>query len=300
MKTRRDFLKTSAGAALALAGCRMPAAERADAQAVEPPYANTVRDRLWMWGHGGVAFDAPRVTNNIPAGTVVEMNDACRDMGIPNVCVCRYAGLPKEEDCDAYLATFKDIRRIAFSVVDGADGTWRQKFELAKRLRKVHPKLGTVWLDDFFTPQSLSRPEDIHAFRRELDREGLRLATVLYPDQEGVKPEFKGLLDLCDQISVWTWHSKNIPAMKDDLRKVRDLVGPEKAILMGVYMWDFADEHAIPDELMHQQLATAHDVMFGGEVSGLLFHPTSIVRRPVRAVEIARKWIAENGECELS
>ena len=32
---------------------------------------------------------------------------------------------------------------------------------------------------------------------------------------------------------------------------------------------------------------------------GLVFHPTSIVNRKLSSIEIARKWIAENGEKEL-
>ena len=52
------------------------------------------------------------------------------------------------------------LRRLGLrTIVDGAGGNWREKYELAKRLRTDNPNLGTVWLDDYFTPQTLSRPE---------------------------------------------------------------------------------------------------------------------------------------------
>lgn len=290
---RREFLALAGSAALG--GCRMLGGVRNDAGAVVPAYENTVRDRLWMWGHGGRAFDKPRATANIPPAEPIEMNDACRYLGIPNVCVCRYANLPKAEDCAAYLKTFKDIKRIAFSIVDGAAGTWREKYALAKSLRRDNPNLGTVWLDDFFTPQKLSRPEDLPAFRKMLDDDGFRLASVLYPDQEGIKPEFKPMLSLCDQISVWFWHAKNIPAMKENIRRVRDLVGPEKALIMGVYMWDFGASAPVSDRLMRQQLETGGELMTEGQLSGLVFHPTSLVSRKLSSVEISRRWIADNG-----
>ena len=35
------------------------------------------------------------------------------------------------------------------------------------------------------------------------------------------------------------------------------------------------------------------------QLSGLVFHPTSLVNRKLSSIEIARKWIAENGEKEL-
>ena len=300
---RRSFIKTGAGALLA-AG--VPSVARSqqvatlpDADVAVPPYENTIRDRLWMWGHGGIAFDKPRNTYDIPTAPPIEMNEACRYMGIPNVCVCRYVGLPEAKDCSAYLKTFKDIKRIALSIVDSAGGTWREKYELAKKLRKENPNLGTVWLDDFFRPMKMSRPDDIHAFRRELDADGFKLACVLYPDSDGIKQEFKKVLDLCDQISVWFWHAKNIPTMKASIRKLRDLVGPKKALIMGIYMWDFGDRRPVPDDLMRQQLATGRELMAERQLSGLVFHPTSLVNRKLSSIEIARKWIAENGEKEL-
>ncbi|MBR2983599.1 MAG: hypothetical protein IKC80_10290 [Kiritimatiellae bacterium] len=297
MQTRRDFVGKLAGAGALAAlggGCRVFAGAD-DSPAVSPPYEDVIRDRLWMWGHGGAAFDKPRHTAGIPPAEPIEMNDACRYLGIPNVCVCRYANLPKAEDCAAYLKTFKDIKRIAFSVVDGAEGSWRSKYELAKALRKDNPNLTTVWLDDFFTPQSLSRPEDLVEFRRTLDNDGFKLASVLYPDQEGIKPEFKDMLSLCDQISVWFWYARNIPGMKDDIRKVRDLVGPEKALIMGVYMWDFGSGSPVPEHLMRRQLEIGGELMAERRLSGLVFHPTSLVSRKLASVEISRRWIAENG-----
>lgn len=295
MLSRRDMIGNLAGAVAVLGGgCRVFSG-RSDSFAVSPPYEDVIRDRLWMWGHGGTAFDKPRHTAGIPPAEPIEMNDACRYLGIPNVCVCRYGNLPKAEDCAAYLKTFKDIKRIAFSIVDGAAGSWREKYELARKLRKDNPNLTTVWLDDFFTPQTLSRPENLVEFRRMLDDDGFKLASVLYPDQEGVKPEFKDMLSLCDQISVWFWYAKNIPGMKDDIRKVRDLVGPEKALIMGVYMWDFGSSSPVPDRLMHRQLEIGGELMAERQLSGLVFHPTSLVSRKLASVEISRRWIAENG-----
>lgn len=308
MKTsRRSFLAAAGAAGAVFMVDRADAAQkaikvvsavrkRADSNVVNPPYEDVIQDRLWMWGHGGVAFDKPRYTFKIPPAPPIEMNDACKYLGIPNVCVCRYAGLPKAEDCAAYLKTFKDIKRIAFSIVDGAGGGWKAKYELAKKLRKDHPNLDTVWLDDYFTPQKISRPDDIFAFRKQLDKDGFKLASVIYPDQEGIKPEFKGVLDLCDQVSVWFWHAKNIPVMKEKVRKLRDLVGPSKALLMGIYMWDFGGGRPVPDDLMRMQLETGRELMVERQLSGLLFHPTSLVSRKLSSIEIARKWIVDNGK----
>ena len=81
--------------------------------------------------------------------------------------------------------------------------------------------------------------------------------------------------------------------------KVHDLVGPEKAILMGIYMWDFGGNKPVPDDLMLQQLEIGRELMMEGQLSGLLFHPTSLVNRKLSSIELARQWIAKNGACCL-
>ena len=96
---------------------------------------------------------------------------------------------------------------------------------------------------------------------------------------------------------MWFWHAKNIPTMKENVRKLRDLVGPKKALIMGIYMWDFGGKRPVPDDLMRRQLETGRELMTERQLSGLVFHPTSLVSRKLPSIEIARKWIADNGEC---
>jgi hypothetical protein len=76
MLSRRDMIGNLAGAVAVLGGgCRVFSG-RSDSLAVSPPYEDVIRDRLWMWGHGGTAFDKPRHTAGIPPAEPIEMNDA--------------------------------------------------------------------------------------------------------------------------------------------------------------------------------------------------------------------------------
>lgn len=299
--SRRNFLQgmALAGAMASGGGCRILCGRRNDAQAMMPPYGDTFRDRLWLYGHGGTAFDTPQYTGfKIPAGPVVEMNDACRYMGIPNLYVVRYQNQPSRANCAEYFKSFTDVKRIAFGVTDGGDGTSEEKYATACALRKDHPNLTSVMIDDYFTEQEIERPKDLGEFRRRLNRDGFKLSCVIYPDQEGVLPEFKKDLALCDQITIWFWYAASIPAMREHVRDVRELVGPDKALSMGVYMWDFGGARPIPDRLMRRQLDLAGELMTEGELSSLIFHPSSIVKRDIAAVRMAKAWIERNGENE--
>jgi hypothetical protein len=64
---------------------------------------------------------------------------------------------------------------------------------------------------------------------------------------------------------------------------------------MGVYMRDFGASAPVSDRLMRQQLETGGELMTEGQLSGLVFHPTSLVSRKLSSVEISRRWIADNG-----
>ena len=294
--SRRNFVSglSSLGIAAGLSGCRTSSCDMRASAAI-PPYAPLVRDRLWLWGHHEKAFDPPRFTFNAPAGPLAGINDAAKIMGVPNAVVCRYANLPRAEDCAAYFETFTALKRIGFSVVDGARGDWEAKYRLALKLRERHPQLTTIWLDDYFTPQKISRPPDLAAFRRRTAADGFRLAGVIYPDQEGLKDEFREALALLDEVSVWFWHHRSIDDMARPVAQARAIVGPAKSVLLGIYMWGFGEREAVPDARMASQLDCAHRLLHDRTVDGLIFHPSSFAARDISAVRRARRWIARHG-----
>lgn len=289
---RREFL-ASAGASAAMAalgpGCQSLLGARAF-------YGPTIRDRLWMWGHSNKIVTPSRPFAH-PGGVChCDMSEACAKMGIPNCCVVRWMGLPKPP-FDEWVKTLAPLKRVAWSVVDGAPEPFEKKLEMALALQPKLPNLTTVYLDDFFTPQKLSRPKSVRALADRLHERGLRLACVFYPDQEGIRPEFRDDLMACDEISTWIWNGRNIAKMRDSVMKLRDFVGAEKPLLLGQYMWEFnAPERPQDPALMREQLATAHELLRGQVVTGLIFHPTFVADLDYEAVRISKAWIAENGE----
>lgn len=90
-----------------------------------------------MWGH------APGTTDGmykIPTGNQIDMADAIRSMGIPNVYVIRWRGKP-EPPFDEYIKQFKDTKRVAWGIIDGGPKGYEQKKKWAFELLDKMPNL---------------------------------------------------------------------------------------------------------------------------------------------------------------
>ena len=292
MMNRREFLTGSAAAAgiAALGGC-------ASSLRRESFYGPAIRDRLWMWGHhADMCHKSVKEGAKWP-GPTVDQAQGCKLMGIPNNCVVRWGNLPAHP-WGNYFDQFKDMKRITFSITDGAKGTVWEKLKIAlEELKPTMPNLTGCFLDDYFTPQGLTQKvEDLRRISEQLHENDLRLSVVLYSDQDGFKDEFKPQLDLCDETSLWFWKSSNIVTMADNVKRCRDFIGPDKDLLLGLYMWDFTLREPVTAKRMEMQLEYARRFLADRTITGLIFHPTFAAALDVPAVNLSKKWIAEYGD----
>ena len=190
------------------------------------------------------------------------------------------------------------MKRISFSITDGAAGSVWDKMKMAfEELQPTMPNLTGCFLDDFFVSERLNQKlDDLKRISDEVHAHNLRLSVVLYSDQDGFKPAFKPKLDLCDETSLWFWKSANIATMADNVKRCREFIGPEKDLLLGLYMWDFTLGAPVPAERMEMQLSYARKFLADRTVTGLIFHPTFAAALDVMAVKLAKEWIAAHGE----
>ena len=285
MLNRREFLQGVGAAALAGNVCR------AEDLRI---YGKTIRDRLWMWGHHADCC-LTKSLHGLPVGRRIDQAAACTWMGIPNCCIIRWCGLPKPP-FDDYMRQFAPMRRLAWSITDGAPGTFDDKVKMAFEMAEKHPKISTFFLDDYFSAPSFRQGSDrIRATAEAIHAKGRELAVVLY-SQDRLKPEYREELSLCDTISFWVWKGKDLATQEADLQRAREFVGPGKKILLGLYMWDFGQACAIQPDAMRRQLDLAYRLLKNGTLTGLIFHSTFICDLGLEAVDISRRWIADHGE----
>jgi hypothetical protein len=308
MINRREFLKnasvlTGAGA---LASCGMSFGYGCSRSVYVNlrSYENRLQDRLWMWGHDTGDYDGPDNGYNIPVSPSISMADAIRYMGIPNVCVIRKSGIPRDEE---YNKQFKDVKRIAWALAMGSNKSYQTVKDYVLSLRDKMPNLGGYFLDDFFhidarslsedskeaAPAALSMDEmkqlydETLAYKRRLD-----LAIVLYTHQ--LHPSIQPVMKYVDVVSLWIWTGADIQMIEENFKKYRSLV-PDKPTLLGIYMWDFGGKKELDQNFMVKQLDYALRLYKEKQIEGMIFHCTPLVNKNLLAVEYAKEWIAKHG-----
>ena len=294
--TRREFLTTSAlaGGLMVLEGCKCPfgcGGERV-------PYGDLIGDRLWMWGHHRDSFKALKGKKegyNLPYDTRIDMAAACRDMNIPGCFVVRWTNNPKKAELPEYMPQFANTKRIGFSITDGAAESFDEKVRLGLEYADKMPNLTHLVMDDFWSGAGRGVDLDkIARVREETQRRGMKLCVVLYSDANGVKSEFRDVLDLCDEVTFWFWHGKNVGTIEAQVAKLRALIGPEKPVLLGQYMWDFGGKKPMPGKDMEIQLAQTSRLLATKQIHGVIFHCTPLVDMNLDAVNVSRAWIKEH------
>ena len=287
---RRAFLESCSlsAVATALGGCASTWGEGSF-------YGPTIRDRLWMWGHHRDCT----MTKAMPTwkGPSVDQAEGCRMMGIPNDCVIRWCNLPKHPWGD-YFEQFRTLKRFSFGITDGAAGSVWDKMKIAfEELQPRFPNLTGCFLDDYFIDDKLrQKKSDLVKIADMVHAHALRLSVVLYSDQGGLKEGLREELDLCDEISFWFWKSANIHTMGDQVKRCRELIGPDKDLLLGLYMWDFSCGKPVPADCMETQLKFARQFLADHTVTGLIFHPSFAAALDVPAVSLSKEWIRAYGE----
>ena len=291
--SRREFIGGMAAVSglAAAGGCRSLSGEASF-------YGPTIRDRLWMWGHhASMCNSSMGRTGKKWPGPTVEQAEGCRLMGIPNDCFIRWGNRPSHPWGD-YIEQFHQLKRFTFGITDGGNGTPMQKVDWAvNEIKPAFPNFTGGFLDDFFAVKSLTQSKDtVVKIADRLHENDLRLSIVVYSDQDGIKPEFKQYLDLCDETSFWCWRSANLGQHEESVRRMRDFIGPDKSLLMGVYMWDYTLGSPVPGDKMEFQLEFAGRLLREKVITGLIFHPSYSAALDVPAVTLAKQWIKAHGE----
>ena len=296
---RRDFISGAAAAigGVMLGGCQTrPQNGRGTDGRV--PYGEMIGDRLWMWGHHRDSFKALKGSKeqyNLPFGTRIDMAAACREMNIPGCFIVRWTNNPTVSELPEYMKQFEDMRRIGFSITDSASETFEEKVRLGFEYADKMPNLTTLIMDDFWAVKSFTRSvSEIESLKGRMVQRNLKLGVVLYSDRKEIKSEAKAVLDLCDEVTVWVWSGKNTGDIKDQVGRLRDLVGNEKPLLLGQYMWDFGGRKPMPADRMENQLAQTGDLLDTGAISGVIFHCTPLVDMDLDAVRISKAWVKAN------
>ena len=265
-----------------------------------------LRDTLWIWGQDpGTHHKAGNNVWNLPGVNRMGPVEGCRYLGIPNCCRVVMGGVPVPPfDHEADL--LDPLREVVWSLI-GDSGSKRNNdgtdLEEILRIAALHPNITGGIMDDFMNPTRMKifTPEVLAGFRERLHTalpgKPLDFWTVLYTHEltDAAVP----YLAQVDRVSLWTWNGKDLPALTENMARLRELVGPEKSVLCGCYMWDYGARGPMRPEWMTFQLDTYLGWLRERRIDGVIFCSNCIADVGIEAVETARAWIAAHGDEEI-
>jgi len=270
--------------------------------------AETVRERLWIWGRPAGIYNN---THFRPLGlrSTVEPVNGAEQMGIRNVTFIATENLKPLEE---YYRPFERLDRVYWSLVAAGGGTSRAAREAAFALAEKHKNIVGFILDDFFHEPNAGNAADPgpdRAFRASLTPAELRairqrpvrgarvpLMSVIYTAQ--VKPGARAHLAEVDQICLWTWRPEDLQNLEANFAALEKLA-PEKELFLGCYMFDFHRNKPLPVALMEKQVTLGREWLSSGRIAGIIFLSTGTVGAGLEAVDWTRQWIHTHGDDPL-
>lgn len=160
--------------------------------------------------------------------------------------------------------------------------------EIAK-LSLTHPAIVGVNLDDFNdgTPATKFTHDSLKALKDSIleINPKLKMAVVTYshlPVKEQIAP-YADLIDVC---SRWRWVSSMDywDNHKDDIKEMREALGPGKQIIQGIYLHDFGSgmkcRYPVPLDRFKKSFSTCLENIYDGVLDGLIIPSAALFSSP--------------------
>lgn len=245
-----------------------------------------MKDRIYLWAH------KEGMQNNrwgLPKESKISPVDACKYLGIENIIFVREFGKPEAEEYEKYAESFKDLKKVVWSVVGAGCSYQEGEIERIINLKKKYKNIVGAIMDDFFIKEKPPfSPDQITEIKREFNENGIELWTVLYQHQLNLP--VKEYLEKFDIITYWIWKSEGINELEQCFNKFCDMV-PEKRKLLGIYMWDYGNNKEMPIDLFIKECEIGLRWLKEGKIEGIIFLASCIVDLGLQTVEWVKKWI---------
>lgn len=268
---------------------------------------NTVRDKMWLWGH---QVDSHYGGYHINKHSRMTAAEAGMYLGISNLMMVDlpepYRLMPSRQEAMA-ISKFK---RVIWSIRHSQSLPEEARFDegqwVTNDLKRIHDtadKYGNVYgviMDDFQV--DMKRPDmspDVIRQLRESIRSGhenMGLYVVAYTYL--FELPYWEYLQHCDAVTLWTWKSEDLREIDRNLQFYADKIA-DKPVLLGLYMYDYGANRPMPLDMMKYQCEFALRQLRSGRISGMVFLASCICDLGFEAVEWARQWIDKVGDITL-
>ncbi|MBI4582543.1 MAG: hypothetical protein HY717_00725 [Planctomycetes bacterium] len=271
---------------------------------VVPPKARgkpmAVRDLMWVWGNPEMAEDGAQT---LAAFARAGPAQRALLLGVPNI-VMAGQGVPGDDHrADAFARPVAEFKRLVWEIAPDGEGggppfVYRDRLARIRRLADRYPQIEGVLLDDMSTlgMDKGFKPEHIRHIRELLPEKyrSVKIWGVVYTMSLN-RPGIGDLIEELDVINLWTWHAKDIMELEKNVARCERSF-PGKAIVLGLYLYDYGGGRRMPLDLLQRQCEAALKLAHAGRIQGMVF--LTISDDP-EAVSWTAGWIERIGGQEL-
>lgn len=258
-----------------------------------------LREKMWLWGQTAGSHHAVGNPFKLPGENKMTPMEGGKHFGIPNVFRVVMADMPKKEEFNREAQELDGFDTIFWSLI-GSGGSEHafvadDVLKLAEKYEKIQGAITDDFLNDqrmqMFTPEMIREcREKLHNFsKRKLD-----LYTVVYVRE--LTPERQSRLQEFDAYTMWTWNGCDIPKLDENYEKLRTLVGNEKKIMAGCYMWDYGDSQPMREDWMQMQLDTYYSWLKEGKIDGVVVCSNCIADLNLPTEQMMSEWLRIHGD----
>lgn len=253
-------------------------------------------DRLWNWGH-------LEGSHNEGYGMHCCMTPEgfAEEYGIRNAFIVSYGG-NIQPPFDGLAGRFSSLREVIWSVLGDAstplpEAELGNTEDIIAALDEGKNITGGV-VDDFFSPERMKRfpPSVLKKIKEALNAAGLQFWCVLYEEQ--LDKPLQEYLDCFDGVTFWIWKSKELANKEAHLQRVYQLT-QGKRLMLGVYLYDYADAMLMDPAAFEDQLALYFDLLKQQKAEGVIICSSTLGDADLETNRILKKYIREQGDLEI-
>ena len=247
-----------------------------------------LRNKVWIWGH-----PPHSLVNEFDLDGSITPVEGMDYLGAKNVF---YVPMHNVVDRDACSKECESCLNLGWSI-ENAD-----QVDDAISLAKKYSNITTIVFDDFFNEGTKGSYEHYTVEKLNYLKEKLHQAKpnplemwLVYYTMNTNEMVLKDFLPIFDGIILWFWHEADNNEFELKLKNFLERHKHQKR-MVGCYLYDFGNKKQSNPEIVLYQLNRAKELLVNGLIDGLVLHTNGVADMGFEAVEVAKKWMEENGE----
>jgi hypothetical protein len=265
----------------------------------------TVRDKLWLWGHPAGSYNKEYGLPQLGLVSKITMWDAATLMNLPNFIAVSYNGAPSDDSARYYAGKMTGVKNLVWSFTGASAKTiispdHRARANLCVALADAFPNIVGVQLDDYFAGGNNPRmtTEQLREARAILRNRPKPLDIYLTIYAHEVSTASLEQLQLMDVFELWAWNVSDIPNLDGTIATLQKRA-PGKRVFLGVYMYDYAGGRPMPVSTIQSLSEKGLAWLKSGRIDGMIFCSSCVSDLKLDAVDWVKTWIPQAGSQNL-